>query len=224
MPNAPRPAPPKIRRGEARRRELLAEAARILLRDGLEGASMDLIASEAGASKATLYRHFGDRHGLVVEAVQYLCADFLSDIQPNAPPGADLRTRLRAILLELIRVVLKPSHPDFFRLIVTGANLAPQIGEAWHTHGPGVWYRLMTDAFEDEIARGALPAGFDYQDFPEMLFDAVFGDMIIRTAVLREGATVRDPNTRYLDKLLDLVSQRIEAAVVDDVAEVQSEA
>ncbi len=211
MPNTPRLASSKIPRGEARRQELIVEAARILLRDGLDGTSMDLIASEAGASKATLYRHFGDRHGLVVAVVQYLCSDFLADIVHAPPPDTDLRAALHGILSQLIHVLSKPTHPDFFRLIVTVSRRAPEIGATWHEHGPLVWHAMMRAAFADARARGELPTGFDAADYPEMLFDAVFADMIIRTAVLGEQVDTPKPPGRYLEMLLDMVSSRIDA-------------
>lgn len=205
MPTAKRPAVSRKVRGEARRRELLAEAARILLRDGLDGASMDLIASEAGASKATLYRHFGDRDSMVAEVVRHLCADFIADVDRDPPPGSDLRAGLRAILLQLVRVLAKPRHPDFFRLIVLGARRDPAIGEAWYRNGPLVWREMLARVFAQQIACGAIPADGDYADYPEMLFDAVFADMIIHTAVLGPDAVIGREPGRYLDKLLDAV-------------------
>jgi AcrR family transcriptional regulator len=47
-----------------RRDELLDAALQVVRRDG-PGASMDRLAAEAGVTKPILYRHFGDRNGLV---------------------------------------------------------------------------------------------------------------------------------------------------------------
>lgn len=193
----------KIPRGAERRRQLIAEAARVLLRDGMEGTSMDLIASEAGASKATLYRHFGDRHGLVVEAVQFLCEDFVDDVQPKIRPGDDLPTRLRAILDELVRVLLKPEHPDFFRLVTNGAAVAPEIGEAWYRHGPLRWRAMLMETLEAARADGTLAAEAEIEGYPEMLFDAVFSNTIIATAVLGKDCDPAVPQPPYLDRLID---------------------
>ncbi len=200
-----RPVSPGIRRGEARRRELLHEAARIFLRDGLDGTSMDLIASEAGTSKATLYRHFGDRHGLVVDVVQFLCADFLSDIDLSPPPSLPLRAGLSRILMQLAHVLSKPDHPAFFRLIVAGSVRDPAIGLAWHDHGPKLWHRRLADVFAEGRRRGELPQGCDVTDCPEILFDAVFSDMIIRTAILDGSAGPAPEPGRYIDRLIDSV-------------------
>lgn len=201
----PRPLLAKIPRGEVRRRELLVEAARIFLRDGLDGASMDLIAAETGSSKATLYRHFGDRHGLVVKVVEFLCADFLADIDLAPAPGLDLRAGLMRILMQLAFVLSKPDHPAFFRLITAGTARDPAIGLAWHEHGPKLWHRRLREVFDLCQGRGELPANAGITDLPEILFDAVFADMIIRTAILGDTDPRAPEPGRYIARLVGSV-------------------
>lgn len=196
---------PKIPRGEVRRRELLAVAARILLRDGLSGASMDQIAQEAGASKATLYRHFKDKHGLLVDVVQFLCDDFIADVNRDPLPGADLRADLTTILKELIRVLTKPDHSAFFRLIVAGSQHDPGIGQTWHEFGPLAWHGMMRRAINMHRTAGHVPEALDLTDAPEILFDAIFADVIVRTAVLSDTTNAERIPGRYLDTLLDMV-------------------
>lgn len=200
-----RSAAARVHRGEARRSELLQEAARLFLRDGLDGTSMDMIAAEAGTSKATLYRHFGDRHGLVVEVVQYLCSDFLSDIDLEMPPPLPLREGLRRILMQLAHVLSKPDHPAFFRLIVAGTMRDPEIGRAWHEHGPKLWHRRLAEVFSGSLGAGEIDPDCDVTDCPEILFDAVFSDMIIRTAILGASGVITPEPGRYIDRLIDSV-------------------
>lgn len=200
---------PKVQRGEARRRELLTVAAKILLRDGLGGASMDQIAIEAGASKATLYRHFTDKHGLLTDVVQYLCADFISDVGTDPSPAMGLRGGLTDILNQLIHVLSKPDHPAFFRLIVAGAQVDPAIGQTWHEHGPLVWHTMLRRVFDTQRDLGNIPENADYSDFPEMLFDAIFSDVIVRTAVLGNEHNIYTPAGRYVSRLIDVVASAL---------------
>lgn len=205
MTDLSRPVSPKIPRGEARRREVLVEAARIFLRDGLDGTSMDVIAAEAGTSKATLYRHFGDKHGLVVAVVEFLCADFTVDIDRNPPPGGDLRSGLRHVLVQLVHVLSKPDHPQFFRLIVAGSARDPEIGITWNEHGPHMWHRMLAQVFSDFQHGGTLPTSLDVEACPRMLFDAIFARMIIRTAIVGPAGKDEPDPIRYIDALLDAV-------------------
>lgn len=208
MTDLPRPALPKVPRGEARRREILVEAARIFLRDGLD-ASMDVIALEAGTSKATLYRHFGDKHGLVVAVVEFLCEDFTADVEKAPVPGSDLRAGLRRVLKHLVHVLTKPDHPKFFRLIVAGSARDPAIGTTWNDHGPGLWHRILGDVFADRQRAGEFSADVDFSAWPEMLFDAVFAKMIIRTAIICPTPLSEGEPDAYIDTLLDAVLEKI---------------
>ncbi|WP_131770844.1 TetR/AcrR family transcriptional regulator, partial [Candidatus Protofrankia californiensis] len=52
-------------RGRVDKREaILAAAFEVFARKGYEGASVDLIASEAGVAKPTLYNHLGSKENL----------------------------------------------------------------------------------------------------------------------------------------------------------------
>ncbi|NPD14819.1 TetR/AcrR family transcriptional regulator [Xinfangfangia sp. D13-10-4-6] len=200
----------KIRRGDVRRQELLQEAARILLRDGISRTSMDLIATEARASKATLYRHFGDKHRLVVEVVAWLCEDFVQDV-PVPGPEIGMCAALMQILEGLTRVLDKPGHPDFFRLVVEGARIDPAIGRAWYDNGPQFWHGLLRDVITRARASGEIPATARTERYPELLFDAVFADRIIRTAVLAPGDSDAVPNVE--GSVLETLVGAVEAAI-----------
>ncbi len=206
-----RPLSAKTSRGQVRRRELLEEAARILLRDGLEGASMDLIALEAGASKATLYRHFGDRNGLLVEVVQYLCDDFIADVDRTMAPGTDLQSGLVAVLMQLVHVLGKPNHPAFFRLIVAASQRDPTIGKTWYDYGPLVWHAMLDQVFKAQRSAGRLAADADWTSYPEMLFNAVFSDMVVRTALLGDDVHAMPLPMRDINRIVMTVVSALNA-------------
>ena len=65
----------------ADRREALLTAAVDGIRKHGPSASMDMLASEAGITKPILYRHFGDRAGLVSEIAKRFADSLLADLQ-----------------------------------------------------------------------------------------------------------------------------------------------
>jgi AcrR family transcriptional regulator len=78
MPRSKRRLDPERAEERARRRAgLLDAAADVIRRDGPQ-ASMDALAAEAGVTKPILYRHFGDRSGLI-KALAERFADELID-------------------------------------------------------------------------------------------------------------------------------------------------
>lgn len=68
-----------VERGE--RREALLNAAIDGIRKHGPSASMDALAAEAGITKPILYRHFGDRAGLVSEIAKRFADSLLNDLQ-----------------------------------------------------------------------------------------------------------------------------------------------
>jgi AcrR family transcriptional regulator len=78
-------------------------AARLFAEHGVDGVSMDQIATAAGVGKGTLFRRFGDKAGLgvaLLEAREQDLAQALATapppLGPDAPPGDRLRAFLAA--------------------------------------------------------------------------------------------------------------------------------
>jgi AcrR family transcriptional regulator len=59
----------RIPRGEKRRMELAGVAERLFVKHGFAETTMQMIASEAGSSKETLYRHFASKQALFAELI-----------------------------------------------------------------------------------------------------------------------------------------------------------
>jgi AcrR family transcriptional regulator len=85
----------------ANRARILEAARRVLAERGAERTSIDVVASEAGVGKGTVFRRFGDRSGLF----QALSDEHLKAFQdafllgpPPLGPGAPPRERLAAFL------------------------------------------------------------------------------------------------------------------------------
>jgi AcrR family transcriptional regulator len=81
-----------------RRRALLDAADRVILSEGPE-VSMAAIAAEAGITKPILYRHFGDKSGLLQALADRHVRTVIAQLRPKlAEPGTDLRSRARSAI------------------------------------------------------------------------------------------------------------------------------
>jgi AcrR family transcriptional regulator len=104
--------PARQERSDATRNRatILAAAGRLVAADGVDGVTMDCIAHTAGVGKGTLFRHFGDRCGLMRALLDERERTFQEDfIRGPAPlgPGAPPRERLVAFgerMLEHIEI------------------------------------------------------------------------------------------------------------------------
>ena len=120
LPIAGAPAPERCAAVRNRRR-ILETAQRLFATEGVEGVSLERIASEAGVGKGTVFRRFGDRAGLLYALLSEREAAFQEAcIRGPAPlgPAADPVERLIAFgegQLELL-----DSHGELMRAAQSG--------------------------------------------------------------------------------------------------------
>lgn len=88
---------------------------------------MDVLAAEAGITKPILYRHFGDRAGLVAAVGERFAADLMGELQAAlGDPGGDPRTVLVKTIDAFVGFVER--DPNLYRYLVR--NPAIVSGEA----------------------------------------------------------------------------------------------
>lgn len=92
-------------RAKAERREQLIDAAIEVVRDNGPAVSMDQIAGACGVTKPIIYRHFGDRDGLVMAMALRFVADLMGALTPQLARRDDAHDLLTSTIdayLELI--------------------------------------------------------------------------------------------------------------------------
>jgi AcrR family transcriptional regulator len=183
------------------RERLLAAAARVFARDGLDGATTREIAREAGLNEVTLFRHFQTKERLLNAVIG---SNFNADkTRGHSPPPATTGD-LRADLLRHARRydgMLAESLP----LVRT------MIGEI-HRHGDHerqVFKAIFTPLRDALVARldaaqvnGEFAGDIDRQILADLFFGMVF------TGVLRRASThirLNYSQSRYLEAAVDLV-------------------
>lgn len=99
---------------EQRRAELLDAATRVI-RSGGTNVSMDRIAAEAGITKPILYRHFGDRAGLIAALGERFAGTLLAELNASLESGAAPNELLEKTIDAYLRVV--ESDPEVYQFI-----------------------------------------------------------------------------------------------------------
>jgi AcrR family transcriptional regulator len=124
---------PARRRGlEERRREVVAAARGLVLREGFEALTMRRVARLAGVSSSALYLYFADRLSLMAAVADELFQGLLAAFREAAAGAAedpDPRARLRALMSAYVRWGL--AHPHEYRVIF----MTPIAGVAGHRPG-----------------------------------------------------------------------------------------
>lgn len=139
---------------EGRRQAILLAATELFLAKGYAGTSTEEVAAAARASKQTLYRHFGDKDGLLRAVIETSIAD--AEAGTDALLHAlgetdDLARDLQRFARQHLRDVVQPHLMRMRRLVIAEAERVPQLARAWFERGP----ERAHDALEVLLARMA---------------------------------------------------------------------
>jgi AcrR family transcriptional regulator len=120
----------ELERRRANREAILHAAEAVICRKGLNAASMDDVAAEAGFSKATLYKYVRGKSELVMELLIHFMEDMAARLEFVLNKPLKPETKLQGLLREILRYqaekenisrtfILDPSHS---RIIHAVAN------------------------------------------------------------------------------------------------------
>jgi len=136
-------------RGHAAKRVSILEAATdVFCREGYAGANIDMIATEAGVSRQTVYNHHGDKEKLFIAVVQALTKRTNAGIFATLATFPDDPTNLEADLVDfavrLNRNCICNGDGKYLRkLIEAEGRRCPELFAAWREDGPGkTWAAL----------------------------------------------------------------------------------
>lgn len=135
---------------------ILAAAEQMFAEHGYEGTSMDLIASEAGVSKLTVYSHFGDKETLFTEAIRKYCEQQMPSSIFDPAPNIPVRERLLAIARHYFDMVTTPHAVSRFRLMCSSQRLEPRLAKLFWSSGPRRIHAALAELLERRIQAGEL--------------------------------------------------------------------
>jgi TetR/AcrR family transcriptional repressor of mexJK operon len=144
----------------ARKRQTILSAGRdLFLSNGYQGTSVDQIAASAEVSKQTVYKHFGDKHELLLaivdNALTGTVTPFLERIRALAGT-ADLQADLTALATDYLRAVLQEPVVQLRRLVVGEANRVPELAQLYYDQAPARTLAAFAECFSVLHDRGLL--------------------------------------------------------------------
>ena len=127
-----------------RREEILAAFARCVARDGVEGASLQRVADEAGLARALLRHHVGNREDMILALAERFCRDSLAEMA-ELVAALPRKRRLKVFLAALFESTYASSHQELqvAAALINAAGSRPALKRLLRG-----WY----DAFEDIVA------------------------------------------------------------------------
>jgi AcrR family transcriptional regulator len=132
----------------------VAAARRVFLRHGYADTSIEMIATEAGVSKQTIYNHFGGKEQLFTGAVRAVqetaVAAAVTDFAGQFTETGDLDRDLRAAVRLIAQAIMRGDVAAFRRLVITEQLRHPELMDQWTQAAPG-----LEKFFAREIERQA---------------------------------------------------------------------
>ena len=145
-----------IPRGEKRRREIAAVAERVFFESGFSDTTMQAIAARAGASKETLYRHFGSKEGLFAEIVETRSRRFLEKMNEDFERPGSVGGVLRDLGFKLLDTMIEPTAISLCRTVVSETPRNPELGQIFYAAGPERVMHRLTQYLAAARDRGEL--------------------------------------------------------------------
>lgn len=145
-----------VPRGEKRRREIAAVAERVFFDHGFGDTTMQTIAAEAGASKETLYRHFGSKEGLFSEIVESRANTFLEGLDENLQRPGTLAETLWTLGMRMLAAMVEREAICLYRIVVAEGPRHPDLGRIFYEQGPERVKQRLKTYLEAARARGEL--------------------------------------------------------------------
>jgi len=145
---------------------ILAAAQRAFLAGGFGAVSMDAIAREAGASKATLYAYFSSKEELFGAVVARESERYAQGFSAGELDPADVEASLTTIAERFLRLLLSPDVIAMNRIIIGEVTRFPMLAEIFWRAGPERvrvqlegFFRRAAEAGTLDIADSRLAAG-----------------------------------------------------------------
>lgn len=124
-----------------------------LVEHGYAALKVDSVATRAGVNKTTVYRRWGGRDSLIVDAIENFAA-----AQADVPDSGDIDEDLRLWARSILATLTGPVSGALVRAIFGGAGDSPPVRDLRHRF----WLirsTLVRPMVERAVERGQLPAG-----------------------------------------------------------------
>jgi TetR/AcrR family transcriptional regulator, mexJK operon transcriptional repressor len=186
------------KRSLVKQQKILEMAAKLFLKNGYEGVSVDEVTRAAGGSKTNVYTYFGGKEGMFTAVVEYLMAARLQSFKELKVSDHPPEKALKEIGRTFLDIILDDHILALHRLIVAESARFPQLGRAWFAAGPEYVYRSVEDYLEAQQRVGRLRPG-NPRRAAALFLDMITFDVHHRTLL---GVTPR-PGPAELDRLVE---------------------
>jgi len=169
-------------RSEQAEKAILRAAATLLAERGLQGMTIEDVASRAGVGKASIYRRWSSKGTLALDA---FLADFLASQPP--PDTGSLEGDMASALAAWVATVSGTPTGRALVGLIAEAQHDPELAVAWRERVIGPARAQHRGMIERAMLRGEIPAGSDVDVLMDMLYGPAYHRLLHGHLPLSEG-------------------------------------
>ncbi|MFT4074581.1 MAG: TetR/AcrR family transcriptional regulator [Asticcacaulis sp.] len=185
------------------RRERIVHVARSVFYEvGYAGASMSMISSRLGGSKATLYAYFNSKEDLFEAIIREQCGQ-IGDLFLAHTGTDDLRTTLTVMGRELLTAIMSDEAIRTFQLIVEESYRNPQLAEMFHNVIQSQGGSNLTSLLQAAHDKGQINAP-NVHEAAVVLKSLIFADCHFKRIMNLAAQPTEEYLTRQVDLAVDV--------------------
>ncbi len=134
----------KTVKGRKRNKAIIEAATDTFIQYGFDSTTLDMIIEQAGGSRSTLYKNFGDKEGLFAAVIENMIDDIFTEDYEDDLENPTIESILSYYGSRFLHSVIKPRSVGLYRLILGEYNRFPAISQSFFEKGPEKSYTLLT--------------------------------------------------------------------------------
>jgi TetR/AcrR family transcriptional repressor of mexJK operon len=193
---------PKASEVEARINELTEVAARLFLKHGYTGVSLETIAREARVAVRTIYVKFGGKAGLL-NAVLLTGRDRFFGVCDMDTDMRPLREVVNHFARHFYDLLCAPEAVSMQRVVIAEAPGNPELANIFYEAGPKLTQEMLGRFFARPDVRAQMRDDIPLELLPTHLINCIAGDQVTRF-LFPDAQPTREEAMHQLDQRLDL--------------------
>lgn len=166
---------PITARGLARQQSFMDAATDLFLEKGYSRTTLSDIVERSKGSRATLYKQFGSKEGLLRKIVEDVTERVWVNIRWDDTRAELTEDSMTDIGLRFMGAALTPGAVSVYRILVAEGHLVPDIADFFYEIGPRIFQNKLIGLFQRAQDNGAVFTA-SVEDMAEMFMGAVIGD------------------------------------------------
>lgn len=181
---------------------ILAAAQKLFLKHGYDDTSLEMIISEAGGSRRSIYNEFGNKQGLLLAVMQQQVTkqiSIIASINYQLEPSE----ALKEVSIRFVKGLLSETLISLYRLVIQVVPKIPEVGALIYDRGPLSGVTPLTDYLQHLHSKGFLE--IDDCNHAAFMLIAMIKDSLHFKAVLIPNVKITDEEiAAHIDRSINL--------------------